>query len=47
MCMQINSKSRKLIAIAAACLSLGLLLPMVFHPDAPSTRNLLHFVCGA
>ena len=46
MCTQINPKSRKLIAPASACLALGLLLAMIFHPDAPSARNLLHFVCG-
>jgi hypothetical protein len=42
----INSKNRKLTALASACLALGLLLAMVFHPDSPSGRSLLHFVCG-
>jgi len=46
MCREIDPKSRKLFAMALACLTVGLLLPMLFHPAAQSARNLLHFVCG-
>jgi hypothetical protein len=46
MCTEINTKSRKLIAMASACLSIGLVLPMLLHPPTQSSRNLLHFVCG-
>ncbi len=46
MCTEINSKSRKLFAMASVCLAVGLLLPMLFHPAAQPPRNLLHFVCG-
>jgi hypothetical protein len=46
MCTEINSKSRKLFAMASVCLAVGLLLPMLFHPAAQPARNLLHFVCG-
>ena len=47
MCTETNPKNRKLIALASTCLAVGLMLPMLFHPDAPSTRNLLDFVRGA
>ncbi len=46
MCTEMTTKSRKLFAMASVCLAVGLLLPMLFHPSAPSARNLLHFVCG-
>lgn len=46
MCREINPKSRRLFAIASVCVTVGLLLPMLFHPSAPSARSVLHFVCG-
>jgi len=47
MCPPNQSKNyRHLVAFASACLALALLLPMVFHPEAQSACNLLHFVCG-
>ena len=46
MCTETNPKNRKLIALASACLAVGLMLPMLFHPDAPAARNLLDFVRG-
>ena len=46
MCTEINSKSRKLMALASGWLALGLVLPMLLHPSGQSSRNLLHFVCG-
>jgi hypothetical protein len=46
MCVLNDAKSRKLYSFAAACLALGLLLPMSFHPVTEFNRNLLHFVCG-
>jgi hypothetical protein len=47
MCRETDPKSRKLIALASACLAIGLVLPMLLHPSEQSSRNLLHFVCGA
>ncbi len=46
MCTEVNPNKRKLIAFASACLAVGLMLPMLFHPDAPAARNLLDFVRG-
>jgi predicted ABC-type exoprotein transport system permease subunit len=47
MCVLGSTKNyRYLIALASSCLALGLLLPMVFHPEAGTSRNFLHFVCG-
>ncbi len=47
MCLVNDSKARRFqIALASACLALGLMLPMLFHPEAPSARNLLDFVRG-
>ena len=46
MCVLNDAKSRKLYSSAVACLVVGLLLPISFHPVTQFNRNLLHFVCG-
>lgn len=47
MCLQNESKGRnRLIALGAACLAAGLLLPQSFHPAGGLGLNLLHFVSG-
>ncbi len=46
MCTEINSKGRKLMAVASGWLAIGLVLPMLLHPSGQASRNLLHFVCG-
>jgi hypothetical protein len=46
MCLQANSKSRRLFAIASGCLAVGLLLPTIFHPTTPFTLSLLEFTRG-
>jgi hypothetical protein len=46
MCTEMNSKSRKLSAIASACLAIGLPLLILLHPAQQSARNLLHFIGG-
>ncbi len=47
MCLLNNTRNHRfLISFASACLALGLLLPTVFHPEADTSRNFLHFICG-
>jgi hypothetical protein len=35
-----------MIAFGSLCLSVGLLLPMIFHPTGTSEIDLLHFLRG-
>jgi hypothetical protein len=42
----LDPKSRRMLAIGCACLSIGLTLRILIHPSTPGTKIFVHVVVG-